>query len=96
MANKRKHASIWNACREALDADASRKAQADAKLQSAALRLGLAKNEDGRWVKPCPGCGAEVRLYIAPNGHVRASSSNPNCGTVTPLQQWLLDEGFQA
>jgi len=83
-------------CRKSLDADASRKAQADAKLQSAALRLGFAKNEDGRWEKQCPGCGAKVGLYTAPNGHVRASGSNPKCGAVPSLQHWLLDEGFQS
>jgi hypothetical protein len=88
--------AIWDACRKSLDADASRAAQADAKLPSAALRLGFAKNENGRWEKQCPGCGAEVGLYTAPNGHVRASGSNPKCGAVPPLQQWLLDEGFQS
>jgi hypothetical protein len=88
--------SLWGACREALNADASRKAQADAKLRSAALRLGFAKNESGRWVKQCPGCETEVGLYTAPNGHVRASGYNPKCGAVPSLQQWLIDGGFQS
>ncbi len=87
--------AIWDACCKAQDADASRKAQMDATLQSVALRLGFAKNENGRWAKQCSGCGGEVRLYTAPNGHVRASGSSPRCGAVPYLQRWLLDEGFQ-
>ena len=88
--------AVWDARRKSLDADASRKAQADAKLQSAALRLGFAKNENGRWEKQCPGCGTVVGLYTAPNGHVRASGPDPKCGAVPSLQKWLLDEGFQS
>jgi len=85
--------AMFDACRKARDADALRKAQADANLQAAALRLGFAENEDGRWEKECPGCGI-LGLYTAPSGYVRASGSNANCGAVPPLQNWLLDEGF--
>jgi|SRR5215211_7375923 len=99
--HKKQHAdneSIWSACREALDADASRKAQANARLQAAALRLSFAKKEDGSWEKACPHCQRNVRLVATKQGGVRASGSD--CGLTCPaipnLQRWLCDEGFQS
>jgi hypothetical protein len=61
MANKKNRDAIWDGCREALDAAASREAQAVAKLQSAARKLGgFTLNEKGnRWVTHCPHCGGK-------------------------------------
>lgn len=90
--------AIWDACREALDADASRKAQADAKLQSAAQLLGFAKSESGTWEGQCPQCRRKVGLFVIKNGDVLASQSDIGltCSSIASLQQWLRDRGFQS
>jgi hypothetical protein len=84
---------IWDACRKAQDAAASREAEADAKLKSAALSLDFAQNESGRWEKECPNCLRTVALFTTQQGNVHASGS---CSSVPSIQQWLCDRGFQS
>ncbi|MGY3690707.1 hypothetical protein ACVIGA_000787 [Bradyrhizobium sp. USDA 3240] len=88
--------ALWDACRKAQDAAESRKALEVEKLKTAALPLGFTPTENGRWVKECPGCGSNLWLSTAPNGYVRASRSKLECEAVTPLEQWLRDNGFQS
>src|SRR5882724_1518192 len=61
---------LWEACRHALDADAALKAQAAARLEAAALKLGgFSLTEKGdRWVTHCPHCGGKVELYSDNSG----------------------------
>lgn len=87
--------SVWEACREVRDATALRKRQEADTEKSAALKLGFAQNENHRWTATCPICECEVKLYTAPNGHVRASSSNPNCAAVPEIQIQLRKWGLQ-
>jgi len=98
--HKKQHAdneSIWDACREALDAAASREAQAVANLQSAALKLGgFTLNEKGdRWVTHCPHCGGKVELCSTDSG-VGVVGYSPKCDGISRIDQWLRDEGFQS
>jgi hypothetical protein len=88
--------AIWDACRQARDADASRKARNAARAREAALTLGRFKqDESGRWAYQCPDCQQTLALSIAKNG-VRASSFGQTiCPTELMLQQWLRDNGFQ-
>ena len=88
----------WEACRKARDADASRKVQADARLQSAALKLGRFKqNEDGHWEYRCPDCGERVQLSVTANGDVRAQIFGPRkCPTALSIEQWLRGNGFES
>ncbi|QIG92782.1 VCBS domain-containing protein [Bradyrhizobium sp. 6(2017)] len=97
MANKMNHDAIWNACREARDADASRKARDAARVSAAALALGHFKqNESGQWVYECPD-KQTLALRSTVNGDVRASSSGvTTCPLVPRIQQWLRDNGFQS
>jgi hypothetical protein len=97
MANKKNRDAIWDGCREALDAAASREAQAVAKLQSAARKLGgFTLNEKGnRWVTHCPHCGGKVELYSTNSG-VDVVGYSPKCDAISRIEQWLRDGGFQS
>jgi hypothetical protein len=90
--------AIWEACREAMDAAASRKAGDAARATAAALALGRFKqNESEQWVYQCPDCRQTLALGINVNGDVRASSSGQKtCPIVPELQQWLRDNCFQS
>jgi hypothetical protein len=89
--------SIWDGCREALDAAAEHKAQEADRLKSAALKLGgFTLNEKGnRWVTHCPHCGGKVELYTEPGG-VCVVGYNRECAAVPRIRQWLCDNGFQS
>jgi hypothetical protein len=89
--------AIWDACREALDTDAERKAQAAARLEAAATRLGFARNEAGVFERDYPHCGRGVALLRSRDGgvHVSATNVGPTCPAPPSLQQWLCDGGFQ-
>jgi hypothetical protein len=86
--------ALWDACREAGDAEASRKKQEAAREKSAALKLGFA-NESGRWAAQCPSCGCEVHLFTPSNGQVRAYGSKATCAAVAEIQIRLREWGFQ-
>lgn len=86
---------IWDACREAQEVAASRKEQEADKEQSAALKLGFARNEGGRWAARCPSCGCKVHLFTTSTGQVRASGSNAACAAVPEIQIRLRNWGFQ-
>jgi hypothetical protein len=89
---------ILDACRVAQEVAALCEAQDAAKVESAALALGIFEpNENGRWVHQCPDCRQSVTLGITVNGHVRASSSGQKtCHKVPRINQWLCDNGFQS
>ena len=95
--NRPDNEAIWDECRTALDADASREAQAVAKLQSAARKFGgFTLNEKGnRWVTHCPHCGGKVELYST-NVGVGVVGYNPQCDAISRIEQWLRDKGFQS
>lgn len=88
--------AIFGACREARDADASRRARGVAKVRAAALALRhFRQNEIGHWVHECPDCQQTLALRSTVNGDVRASSSGvATCPLVRRIQQWLRDNGF--
>jgi hypothetical protein len=91
--------TVWNACREALDAAASREAQAVAHLQSAALKFGgFTLNEKGnRWVTHCPHCGGKVELYSDNSGvGVVGYGNDSKCRAVPRIEQWLRESGFRS
>src|SRR4051794_9599228 len=90
--------TVWCSCRESRGAEVSLEALADAKLQSAAIRLGFAKNEDGRLEKECPYCQEKVGLFTTKDGDIRASGSlgSVRCPAISSIQQWLRDEGYQS
>lgn len=86
--------AIWDVCREAQYARAERETQKADNLRAAALNLDFTRNESGRWVKKCPGCGDEVGLYTTLNGDLRASGSS-TCAAVPELQIRLRKWGLQ-
>jgi hypothetical protein len=90
--------SIWAACRDALAADAARKAQGATKLEAAAARLGFARSEDERFERRCPHCGGRLALRTTKNGDVRASEfvAAPACPAIPNIRLWLRAEGFQS
>ena len=90
--------AIWDACRQAQDADASRKARDAARVKAAALQLGrFEQNENGQWVHRCPDCQQTVLLGATANGDVRAYDFSPTtCSTVPRISQWLCENGFQS
>ena len=90
--------ALFDACRQRREADSLRKAQADARLQSAALKLGRFKqNEDGHWEYRCPDCGERVELFLTVNGDVRAEIFGPRaCQTALNIEQWLRGNGFES
>lgn len=90
--------AMFDACREARDADASRKARGAANVRAAALALRhFRQNESGQWVYECPDCRQILALRSTVNGDVRASSSGvTTCPLVPRIQQWLRDNGFQS
>ena len=90
--------AIRDACRVAHEVAAFCKAQDAAKVESAALALGLFEpSENGQWVHECPDCRQTVTLGITLNNDVRASSSGEKtCHKVPLIQQWLRDNGFQS
>jgi hypothetical protein len=88
--------AIFDACRRARHADASRKARDAARATEAALTLGGFKQNGGRWEYRCPDCQQTVDLGVTVKGDVRASSSGGTCSTVPPLQEWLRVNGFQS
>jgi hypothetical protein len=92
------NAAIWDACREARDAEAERKQQAAARLEAAATRLGFAQTEDAQWERDCPHCRRRLALFASSNRgiHVRQFAVGLICPAIPSLTQWLRDEGFQS
>jgi len=90
---------LWDACREAMDADARRKANANARLEAAASRLGFTQDENGQWVRQCPHCRRQAALFTTSDGDVRVGASGSDtrtCPAIPSIQEWLRNEGFQS
>jgi hypothetical protein len=94
--NRPDNDAIWDACRRARDATASREAQAVANLQSAALKFGgfTLREKGDRWVTYCPHCGGKVELYSTNSG-VGVVGYSPKCDAISRIEQWLCENGFQ-
>ncbi|QIG96590.1 hypothetical protein [Bradyrhizobium sp. 6(2017)] len=94
--NRPHNDAVWDTCREAQEAAASREARNAARLKSAALSLNCGFVQSGaRWERQCPGCKRLVELRIEPNGEVYAISYYGFCDGILRIHRLLSDAGFQ-